>query len=172
MKKIPIGIDNFKKIRTDNYFYIDKTKFIEEILNDGAEVKLFTRPRRFGKTLNMSMLKCFFDVKDREENRKLFEGLYIEKSPVFLEQGKSPVIFISVKGIKGTTWEEMEKSIRKVFSNLYEKYNYLRENLSERNKRKFDKIWFEEISDDYSDSLNFLSKLLEEHYKKSCSFNR
>ena len=166
MKKIPIGIDNFKKLRTDNYFYIDKTKFIEEILNDGAEVKLFTRPRRFGKTLNMSMLECFFDVKDREENRKLFEGLYIEKSPIFFEQGKYPVIFISMKGIKGTIWEEMEKSIRKVFSNLYEKYNYLRENLSERNKRKFDKIWFEEISDDYSDSLNFLSKLLEENYKE------
>ena len=166
MKKIPIGIDNFKKLRTDNYFYIDKTKFIEKILNDGAEVKLFTRPRRFGKTLNMSMLEYFFDIKDREENRKLFEGLYIEKSPIFFEQGKYPVIFISMKGIKGTTWEEMEKSIRKVFSNLYEKYNYLRENLSERNKRKFDKIWFEEISDDYSDSLNFLSKLLEEKYKE------
>ena len=166
MKKIPIGIDNLKKIRTEDYFYIDKTKFIEEILNDGAEVKLFTRPRRFGKTLNMSMLEYFFDVKDREENRKLFKGLYIEKSPVFSEQGKYPVIFITMKGIKGTTWEEMEKSIRKVFSNLYEKYNYLRENLSERNKRKFDKIWFEEISDDYSDSLNFLSKLLEEHYKE------
>ena len=166
MKKIPIGIDNFKKLRTDNYFYIDKTKFIEEILNDGAEVKLFTRPRRFGKTLNMSMLEYFFDIKDREENRKLFEGLYIEKSPIFFEQGKYPVIFISMKGIKGTTWEEMEKSIRKVFSNLYEKYNYLRENLSERNKRKFDKIWFEEISDDYSDGLNFLSKLLEEKYKE------
>ena len=166
MKKIPIGIDNFKKLRTDNYFYIDKTKFIEKILNDGAEVKLFTRPRRFGKTLNMSMLEYFFDIKDREENRKLFEKLYIENSSVFSEQGKYPVIFITMKGIKGTTWEEMEKSIRKVFSNLYEKYNYLRENLSERNKRKFDKIWFEEISDDYSDSLNFLSKLLEEHYKK------
>ena len=166
MKKIPIGIDNFKKIRTDNYFYIDKTKFIEKILNDGAEVKLFTRPRRFGKTLNMSMLECFFDVKDREENRKLFKGLYIEKSQIFSEQGKYPVIFISMKGIKGTTWKEMEKSIRKVFSNLYEKYNYLRENLSERNKRKFDKIWFEENSDDYSDSLNFLSKLLEERYKE------
>ena len=166
MKKIPIGIEDFKELIIENYFYIDKTKFIEDIINDGAKVKLFTRPRRFGKTLNMSMLEYFFDVKDREENRQLFERLYIEKSPIFSEQGKYPVIFISMKGIKGTTWEEMEKSIRKVFSNLYEKYNYLRENLSERNKRKFDKIWFEEISDDYSDSLNFLSKLLEEHYKE------
>jgi ABC-type uncharacterized transport system substrate-binding protein len=166
MKKIPIGIEDFKELIIENYFYIDKTKFIEDIINDGAKVKLFTRPRRFGKTLNMSMLEYFFDVKDREENRQLFERLYIEKSPIFSEQGKYPVIFISMKGIKGTTWEEMEKSIRKVFSNLYEKYNYLRENLSERNKRKFDKIWFEENSDDYSDSLNFLSKLLEERYKE------
>ena len=166
MKKIPIGIEDFKELIIENYFYIDKTKFIEDIINDGAKVKLFTRPRRFGKTLNMSMLEYFFDVKDREENRQLFERLYIEKSPIFSEQGKYPVIFISMKGIKGTTWEEMEKSIRKVFSNLYEKYNYLRENLSERNKRKFDKIWFEENSDDYSDSLNFLSKLLEEKYKE------
>ena len=80
MKKIPIGIEDFKEIRTENYYYIDKTKFIEEILNDGAKVKLFCRPRRFGKTLNMSMLKTFFDIKEAEENRKLFDNLYIKTS--------------------------------------------------------------------------------------------
>ena len=125
MKKIPIGVDNFKKIIIDNYFYIDKTKFIEEIFNDGAEVKLFTRPRRFGKTLNMSMLKNFFDIKEAEENSKLFDDLYIKNSPVFKEQGKYPVVFVSMKEIKGTTWEEMQRSIRKVFSNLYNEYKYL-----------------------------------------------
>ena len=87
MKKIPIGIEDFKEIRTENYYYIDKTKFIEEILNDGAKVKLFCRPRRFGKTLNMSMLKTFFDIKEAEENRKLFDNLYIKTSLVFAEQG-------------------------------------------------------------------------------------
>ncbi|MBS5038440.1 MAG: AAA family ATPase [Fusobacterium sp.] len=166
MKKIPIGVDDFKKIMTDNYFYIDKSKFIEEIFNDGAEVKLFTRPRRFGKTLNMSMLKNFFDIKEAEENRKLFEGLYIKNSPVFAEQGKYPVIFISMKGIKGTTWEEMQKSMRKVFSNLYEKHNYLRQYLNERNKRQFEKIWFEEIDGSYDDTLRFLSEILEGIYNE------
>ena len=166
MKKIPIGVDDFKKIITDNYFYIDKTKFIEEIFNDGAEVKLFTRPRRFGKTLNMSMLKNFFDVREAEENRKLFDSLYIKNSSVFAEQGKYPVVFVSMKEIKGTTWEEMQKSSRETLSNLYEKYKYLRENLDERNKRKFDKIWFEEIDGSYNDALNFLSKILEEQYNE------
>lgn len=166
MKKIPIGVDDFKKIITDNYFYIDKTKFIEEIFNDGAEVKLFTRPRRFGKTLNMSMLKNFFDVREAEENKKLFNNLYIKNSPVFAEQGKYPVVFVSMKEIKGTTWEEMQKSSSETLSNLYEKYKYLRENLDERNKRKFDKIWFEEIDGGYNDALNFLSKILEEQYNE------
>ena len=166
MKKIPIGVDDFKKIMTDNYFYIDKSKFIEEIFNDGAEVKLFTRPRRFGKTLNMSMLKNFFDVKEAEENSKLFDDLYIKNSPVFAEQGKYPVIFISMKGIKGTTWEEMQKSMRKVFSNLYEKHNYLRQYLNERNKKQFEKIWFEEIDGSYDDTLRFLSEILEGIYNE------
>ena len=165
MKKIPIGVDDFKKIMTDNYFYIDKTKFIEDIVNDGAEVKLFTRPRRFGKTLNMSMLKNFFDIKEAEENKKLFDGLYIKNSPVFAEQGKYPVIFISMKEIKGTTWEEMQLSFKKVFSNLYEKYNYLREYLNERNIELFDEIW-KRRDTDYSDSLNFLSEILEEKYNQ------
>ena len=70
LKKIPIGIESFKELIEENYFYIDKTKFIEEIVNDGAKVKLFTRPRRFGKTLNMSMLKYFFDIRESEDNKK------------------------------------------------------------------------------------------------------
>ena len=166
MKKIPIGIEDFKEIRTENYYYIDKTKFIEEILNDGAKVKLFCRPRRFGKTLNMSTLKYFFDIKEAEENRRLFDNLYIKNSLVFAEQGKYPVLFISMKEIKGTTWEEMHKSIREILSNLYEKFNFLKDSLNERNKRKFEKIWFEEIDGNYDDGLNFLTNILEEYYKE------
>ncbi|MCF2640081.1 AAA family ATPase [Fusobacterium varium] len=166
MKKIPIGIEDFKEIRTENYYYIDKTKFIEEILNDGAKVKLFCRPRRFGKTLNMSTLKYFFDIKEAEENRRLFDNLYIKNSLVFAEQGKYPVLFISMKEIKGTTWEEMQKSIREILSNLYEKFNFLKDSLNERNKRKFEKIWFEEIDGNYDDGLNFLTNILEEYYKE------
>ena len=166
MKKIPIGIEDFKMLISDDYFYIDKTKFIEEIMNDGALVKLFTRPRRFGKTLNMSMLKYFFDIREDEDNKKLFNNLYIKNSPIFIEQGKYPVIFISMKEIKGTTWEEIQKSARETLSNLYENYSYLRDSLNERNRRKFDKIWFEEIDGGYEDSLNFLSKILEEYYNE------
>lgn len=78
-----LRISDFKKIIEENYYYFDKTNLIENILNDGAEVKLFTRPRKFGKTLNMSMLKYFFDIKNKDENRKLFEGLNISKNEYF-----------------------------------------------------------------------------------------
>ena len=166
MKKIPIGVEDFKKIIEENYYYVDKTKFIEDILNDGAQVKLFTRPRRFGKTLNMFMLKYFFDVRNGEKNRELFNNLYIENSPIFSEQGKYPVIFVSMKGVKGTSWEEMEKSLRKNLSNLYEEHKYLRENLDERNKKRFEKIWFEEKDGSYEGSLNFLSEILSEYYNE------
>ena len=88
MKRIPIGIDNFKKIMEEDFYYVDKTKYIDELIYDGSQVKLFTRPRRFGKTLNMSMLKYFFDIKKADENRKLFRDLYIEKTDSFKEQGQ------------------------------------------------------------------------------------
>ncbi len=165
MKKIPIGVEDFKELIRDDYFYIDKSEFIEDIVNDGAKVKLFTRPRRFGKTLNMSMLKYFFDVREAEENRKLFDSLYIKNSPVFKEQGKYPVVFVSMKEIKGTTWEEMQVSFKKVFSNLYNEYKYLRESLDERNLEIFDEIWKRKDTD-YSDSLRFLSEILEEEYNQ------
>ena len=138
-----------------------------KIVNDGAEVKLFTRPRRFGKTLNMSMLKNFFEIKEAEENKKLFDNLYIKNSHIFAEQGKYPVIFISMKGIKGTSGKKCEKSIKRTFSNLYNEYKYLRNDLDERNKRKFEKIWFsEEAEDNYDDCLNFLSEILQEKYNE------
>ena len=100
MEKIPIGINDFKTLIENNYYYIDKTKFIEDILEDGSKVKLLNRPRRFGKTINMTTLKYFFDIKNAEENRKLFNNLYIEKSKYISEQGKYPVIYISFKDLK------------------------------------------------------------------------
>ncbi|MEE1475561.1 AAA family ATPase [Fusobacterium sp.] len=165
MKKIPIGVDNFKKLITDDYFYIDKTKFIEELLNDGAEVKLFTRPRRFGKTLNMSMLKTFFDIKEAEENRKLFDNLYIKNSLVFAEQGKYPVILISMKEVIGNSLEELYNSLKTVCSDLYEKHNYIRKYLNERNLEFFDEVW-KRRDTDYSTALKFLSEILENYYNK------
>lgn len=165
MKKIPIGIEDFKEIRTENYYYIDKTKFIEEILNDGAKVKLFCRPRRFGKTLNMSMLKTFFDIKEAEENRKLFDNLYIKTSLVFAEQGKYPVILISMKEVIGNSLEELYNSLKTVCSDLYEKHNYIRKYLNERNLEFFDEIW-KRRDTDYSTALKFLSEILENYYNE------
>ena len=120
MKKIPIGVEDFKEIIRDNFYYIDKTQHIEEILNDGSKVKLFTRPRRFGKILTMSTLKYFFDMKNTEENRQLFKGLNIEKSSCISEQGQYPVIFISLKGIKTNTWEEYLSKLKSLIKRLYD----------------------------------------------------
>ena len=97
VKPLGLGIDDFKKIIEENYYYFDKTEMIEELLADGVEVTLFTRPRRFGKTLNMSMLKYFFNIEEKESNRKLFDNLYISRSDFMNRQGENPVIFISFK---------------------------------------------------------------------------
>ena len=137
MKKIPIGVEDFKNIISENYYYIDKTKLIEEIVNDGAKVKLFTRPRRFGKTLNMSTLKYFFDVRNGVENRKLFKNLYIENSFVMNEQGKYPVVFISMKGIASNNFDEALKKIREKISDLFDEYKDILKSLDEFDGQKF-----------------------------------
>lgn len=165
MKKIPIAVENFKKIIEENYYYVDKTKFIEDILNDGAEVKLFCRPRRFGKTLNISTLKYFFDIKNKDENRKLFNGLYIENSPLIDEQGKYPVIFLTLKEIKGNTLNLAYTQIKTLISDLFDEYKYLREKLNERDIEIFDNIW-KRREEDYSNSLKFLIKCLNEYYNQ------
>ena len=167
MKRLAIGVSNFKKIIEGDFYYFDKTKFIEEIINDGSEVKLFTRPRRFGKTLNMSMLKYFFDIENKEENRKLFKDLYIEKTEAFKEQGQYPVIFLSLKDLKATTWEEMQKDIKSTVARLFSEYKYLLKDLD-----KFDTIIFENIImknvelEDLKEILKFLTKILYEKYSK------
>ena len=93
-KAAPVGVENFERIIKDGYYYVDKSLLIEKILENRTPVTLFTRPRRFGKTLNMSMLKYFFDVENKKENRKLFENWKISNSKYMSEQGKYPVIFI------------------------------------------------------------------------------
>ena len=121
-KRIPLGKSDFKEIIEGNYYYCDKTKLIEDILDKGFEGNLFTRPRRFGKTLNMSTLKYFFDVRNAEENRKLFKDLYIEKSGYFDKQGQYPVILISFKDLSANNWKAMtiniKEAIRKLFNEL------------------------------------------------------
>ena len=167
MKRIGIGLSDFKELIEENYYYFDKTKFIDEIVKDGAKVKLFARPRRFGKTLNMSMLKYFFDVEKKEENRKLFKDLYIEKTESFKEQGQYPVIFLSLKDLKARTWEIMEKDIKSTVASLFSEYKYLLKDLD-----KFDTITFENVImknielENLKEILKFLTKILYEKYNK------
>ena len=166
MKKIPIGVDDFKKLIENNAYYIDKTKFIADILNDAAEVKLFTRPRRFGKTLNMSTLKYFFDIQNKDENRKLFNGLDIEKSQYISEQGKYPVIFISMKGIKAPNWEDYLFQIKTLIKELYNEFSFIREILNKSELDSFDKIWLKKDDGEYSNALKNLTAYLYKYYKK------
>ena len=167
MKRIGIGVSDFKHLIEEDFYYFDKTKFIDEIIKDGAQVKLFTRPRRFGKTLNMSMLKYFFDIKEAEENRKLFKNLYIEKTETFKEQGQYPVVFLSLKDLKATTWEEMERKIIITLSDFLSEYEYLLNELSGINFENLKNIIYKEAGiDDLTTTLKFLTKILYEKYNK------
>ncbi|WP_339014785.1 ATP-binding protein [Fusobacterium animalis] len=167
MKRIGIGLSDFKHLIEEDFYYYDKTKFIDEIIKDGAQVKLFTRPRRFGKTLNMSMLKYFFDIKEAEENRKLFKNLYIEKTESFKEQGQYPVVFLSLKDLKATTWGEMQEKIVVTLSDFFSEYQYLLKELNENDTDKFKKVLREEANlSNLGTILKFLTKILYEKYNK------
>ena len=166
-KPLPIGIDDFKTIIEEDYYYADKTKMIESLLDDGAGVTLFTRPRRFGKTLNMSMLNYFFNLKNKEENRKLFENLYISKSKYMNQQGEYPVIYLSFKDIKALNWEKCYFMTKRLITYLYNEFEFLREKLNKKDLSDFDKVWLDEEGADWENSLkNLLRYLYEYHNKK------
>ena len=168
MKKgIGIGIEDFSEVIKENCYYIDKTKWIGEILEDKSKIKLFTRPRRFGKTLNMSMLKYFFNVENKEENKKLFNGLDVEKSEYMSEQGQYPVIFISLKSIKAKTWEEAIQEIRLLVLELFSEYKYLLEDLDEYDLPRFKKYLMGNTDfSELKNALLFLTRILFHKYKK------
>ena len=161
-KKLPIGISDFKEIIENNYYYFDKTKFIENILEDGSKVKLFTRPRRFGKTLNMSMLKYFFDIKNKGENRKLFENLEISKSEYFEKQGNFFVISISFKNYDAESWESGFNTIKNEIKLLYNEFYLIRDNLNQSDLADFDAIWLKKDNADWINSLFNLTRYLYE----------
>ena len=163
-KAVPVGIEDFERIVREDYYYVDKTLLIEELLINRAPVTLFTRPRRFGKTLNMSMIKYFFDVKNKEENKKLFENLKISNSEYMSEQGKYPVIFISLKDLKGNSWKECLKRLKLFIFDLYIEFEYIREKMNEWDKRKFEKVLYEQEDADYIMSLKFLADSLYKYY--------
>ena len=167
LKGLPIGREDFKEIRENSFYYVDKTKYIEELLLDGTQVKLFCRPRRFGKTLSMSILRYFFDIKNGEENRKLFDGLYISNSPMMSEQGKYPVIFITMKGIIGRDLEEVIKDIEVKIYELYNRYFFIEERLNPNAREVFNRLARKEGSiAEIKSSLRFLTQFLYEYYNQ------
>ena len=163
---VPVGVENFERIIKDGYYYADKSLLIEKMLENRTPVTLFTRPRRFGKTLNMSMIKYFFDIENKEENRKLFENLKISDSKYMSEQGKYPVIFISLKDLKADTWEKTFERLKELISDLYAEFESMREKMNKRDKMKFDRIFFEKENTDYASSLKLLSNYLYKYYGK------
>ena len=165
-KGLAIGNSDFKEIIQENGYYVDKTKFIEDLLEDLSKVKLFTRPRRFGKTLNLSMLKYFFDVRNAEENRKLFDNLYISKSEYMENQGQNPVILISLRNAEAENWEDSFFNIKNLISNLYDNFEYISSNLKKRDLVEFENIWLKKDNADWENSLKNLSRYLYEYYGK------
>lgn len=163
-KAIPIGIENFEDIIKDNYYYVDKSMLIEDILVNRAAVTLFTRPRRFGKTLNMSMIKYFFDIRNKDENRKLFEGLKIFGSEYMREQGKYPVIFVSLKDLRADTWEMCLMEIKKLISKIYREFQYITKKMNKDDKEIYDSIKNRKNDMDLNTSIELLSEYLFEYY--------
>ena len=166
-KKLPIGISNFKEIIEDEYYYFDKTEFIENLFEEVSKIKLFTRPRRFGKTLNMSMIKYFFDIENKNENKKLFENLKISENEYFEKQGTAPVISISFRNYDESNWGNGFEMIKNTISDLYDEFEFVKENLSVRKKEKYDSILFNRATEaTWKLSLLDLTKYLYEYYGK------
>lgn len=173
-KPLPIGVDDFKILMEDNYYYIDKTDFISELLGYMNSVALITRPRRFGKTLNMSMLKYFFeDERDMDgnkiDNSTLFNGLNISKTPYMTQQGKYPVISISFKDCKADTWEETLRDIKEIISQEFYRHNFIASSgkVDKRLIKKFNAICDNEGDYDlYKNSLKTLTEVLKNYYNE------
>ena len=164
--KLPVGIENFEDIRKLGFYYIDKTKLIEQLLDNWGKVNLFTRPRRFGKTLNMSMLRAFFEI---GTDLTLFDGLYISKNQSLCGQymGKYPVIFISLKGVDGMTFEEAVVQTTTIVKTEARRHYYLKDS-SKLVNEEIDQ--FEQLlsgkAEDITDSIRLLSELLYRHYEQ------
>lgn len=165
-KRLPVGVENFEQIINDNYYYVDKTGLISELLRNGGMVNLFTRPRRFGKTLNMSMLEHFFSI---ERDQSIFDGLEISKDAKLCEEymGKYPVISISLKGINAATYEDAFDFAVQIMKNAAGKMQFLLEsgNLSDFDKAEYKKLLDSGMSKAvFCSGLKTLSELLEKHY--------
>ena len=164
--KLPVGIENFEDIRRSGFYYIDKTMFIEQFLNTWSEVTLFTRPRRFGKTLGMSMLRSFFEI---GTDKSLFDGLYISQNKALCDEhmGKYPVIFLTLKGVEGLTFADAKMMLKSILSTEMDRHYYLKtsEALTDEDKAYFVKM-LTGTDENINDSLRKLSQLLYKHYGK------
>ena len=171
--KLPVGLDDFRKLRESHFYYVDKTRLIEQLLLNWSEVTLFTRPRRFGKTLNMSMLKSFFDI---GTDKALFDGLYISGNKELCDEymGKYPVIFLSLKGVEGSSFDNARYMITEIIGKEAERFRFLEcsEALSENDKDRYRAI-ISQCDGKYMmdaqllvSSLQSLSQLLCTHYGK------
>ena len=166
-KRLPVGVENFEQIINDNYYYVDKTKLISELLHNGGMVNLITRPRRFGKTLNMSMLEHFFSIGG---DKNIFDGLKISKDKKLCEDymGKYPVISVSLKGINAATYEDAFDFAVQIMKNVAGRTQFL---LESRNLSDFDKSEYKELLDSrmskavFCSGLKILSELLEKHWR-------
>ena len=171
--KLPVGIDGFEKIRRNGFYYIDKTKLIEQLFFNWGEVNLFTRPRRFGKTLNMSMLKCFFEI---GMDPSLFDGLYITENKELCEQhqGQYPVIFLSLKNVEGNDFESAKYQMMELISKEAIRHSSLRESeaMDENAKKEYEALTtfsdgrYQMTEESLLSSLQTLSELLSTHYHK------
>ena len=167
-KRLPVGIENFEKIRRDGFYYVDKTDLIKELLENWGEVNLFTRPRRFGKTLNMSMFQCFFEIGC---DKSLFDGLRIAEESTLCEtyMGKFPVISISLKGIDAADYETARNLMVKVVNEEARRFQFLTESsrLTDTDKMLFGQLLQKEMDDEtLFCSLRELTELLRKHYEK------
>ena len=164
--KLPVGIDDFRKLRESNFYYVDKTKLIEQLLQSWSEVTLFTRPRRFGKTLNMSMLKSFFEI---GTDKSLFDGLYISKNKELCDEymGKYPVIFLSLKGVEGLDFSSARRMLCTIIEREINRYYYLKTSdaLTEEDRAQFAKM-LQGNDSNIEDSIRMLSQLLYKHYRQ------
>ena len=168
MKPISIGNDDFKSIIEGDFYYIDKTAFIEEIINNFTGAKLFLRPRRFGKTTNMLMLKEYFGITKKEENKDLFKGLYIDSiEECKKHQNAYPTIFMTLKEAKQSNWENMYGNIKDLIIDLYNANDYVRSILKENELNRYDSILNKTATiGEYQVALAKMTEYLYRYYNK------
>ena len=171
-RPMPVGIEDFKKLVQGEYYFVDKTRFIRDLLDIRTDVTLITRPRRFGKTLALSMLRYFFTMEDAEEHRKLFEGLDIERAgeKYMREQGTRPVVFLTLKDVQAGKFSGIMAKLSEILRKLYGKFAWLQEssNLSVQEKKYFSDILNETgDTDKMQFALSNLMEWFEKHYVRS-----